>query len=125
MLASTPSCPSLCEFLSTGEYPSRFRVLVFWIPFLVPRVPEKYTVSSAQSSAYAGKVDYNMVSPGSLRRSFEAPYTFFYPGTIQWVDHIPYGSLPTEDLSRVPQLGFPLGWMDDPLLSLASRLQAL
>ena len=99
MLAPTPSCLSLCEFLSTGESLSRFCFWVFFGFHFWSTVPEKYTVTSAQSSACARKVDYNRMSSGSLRRSLEAPHIFFYPdtfhpsarciSTLAWVDHIP------------------------------------
>ena len=93
----------------------------FWNPGLVPRVPEKYTVTSAPSSAYAGKVDYNRVSPGSLRRSLAAPLIFLpcYHSALRTMHfHLNLGrphptcQSPSWDPARVLQLGIPLGEMD-------------
>ena len=61
MLASIPSCPSLCGGFSTGMSRSWFIVFVILVSTSVPRVPEKYKVTSAQSSVHAGKVNYNRV----------------------------------------------------------------
>jgi hypothetical protein len=69
MLASTLSCTSLCGFPSTRESPSRFCLIL-------DSIFDAMSTGEIYSNLGTGKVDYNRVSPGSLKRLSAAPYIF-------------------------------------------------